>query len=272
MEFDVSVVIVNFNTFSFTRRCIESVFELTQGISFEVILVDNASTECDAQRFVHEFPDIKLIQLNTNVGFAKGNNAGILASNGRCILLLNSDTELKNNAIALAYHQLIDAPEDVAVLAGRLEYPDGSLQHNAQRFPSIWYKCLEFFRVQKLMPPALRGRVMLGAFFKHDQPVFVDWVWGTFFMFRRGHLQKLPGHVLADEFFMYVEDMMWCMEFRMRGYKVLFSPEPIVIHHMGKSGGAKSMLMLTNEAIFMKRYYRLLERYCIALLDKMLQM
>src|SRR5690349_21603761 len=100
---DVSIVIINYNTFELTCKCIASIIEKTRQVSYEIILVDNASVECKADLFLEKYPQIVLIKNSHNQGFAGGNNTGILAARGQVILLLNSDTELVNNAVDLAF-------------------------------------------------------------------------------------------------------------------------------------------------------------------------
>jgi GT2 family glycosyltransferase len=266
---DVSIIIVNYNTFELTCQCIQSVITKTEGLSYEIIVVDNASHEISPQKFLERFPNIQLIVSSVNVGFAKGNNLGIAKATGNYILLLNSDTILKNNAVAIGV-EVLEKDRAIGAMAARLEYPDGKLQHNCQRFPSVKYKLFELLRMQKFLPADLGGKILLGFFFDHNQPAAPDWVWGTFFMFRRDLLQKLPEAKLNDHFFMYVEDVQWCMDFRRLGYSIAFDPRAQVIHLMGKSGGAKSALMEENMNKFMKVYYAPFERKIIKLLDRML--
>jgi GT2 family glycosyltransferase len=266
---DVSIIIVNYNTFELTCQCIQSVIDKTEGISYEVIVVDNASHEIAPQKFLDRFPDITLITSAVNVGFAKGNNLGVAKATGDYILLLNSDTILKNNAVAIGVEVLQHNP-NTAVMAARLEYADGKLQHNCQRFPSVKYKAFELLRLQKFLPANWGGKILMGFFFDHNQHASPDWVWGTFFMFRRDLLPKLPKAKLDDQFFMYVEDVQWCMDFRRLGYSIAFDPRAQVIHLMGKSGGAKSALMDENMNRFMEVYYSPWERKLIKLLDRML--
>ena len=96
---DVSIIIINYNTFSLTCKCIESLYKYNNGFSYEIILVDNASSECDAKIFSEKFPNINLVISEKNLGFAGGNNLGIKHATGNFILLLNSDTELIENSI-----------------------------------------------------------------------------------------------------------------------------------------------------------------------------
>jgi GT2 family glycosyltransferase len=267
---DLSIIILNYNTFDLTCNCIKSIKEKTSGITYEIVLVDNASVECNPDNFLRLFPNIVLIKNNKNSGFAAGNNLGIASASGEYILLLNSDTLFRNNAAALALYAL-KKHKEAAVISGALFYPDGSVQHNAQRFPSITHKLFEFFRLQKIVPSRWSGKILLGAFFKHDVFVYPDWVWGTFFMFRKNILQQLPGGKLADDFFMYVEDMQWCKEFHSLGYRIAFDPAPRITHIMASSGGPKLNVINANAKIFLDRYYSGWQRYVLGVLDRLLK-
>ena len=266
---DVSVIIINYNTFDLTCKSIRSVLTKTAGCSFEIIVVDNGSSEKDPAEFLEHFPEIKLVRNTRNAGFAKGNNQGIEKCQGEYVLLLNSDAELVNNAILICL-QKIKRERRTGVVGCKLFFPDGRIQHNCQRFPSLRYKLFELLRLQKLLPSRLGAKVLLGSFFNHDVPVYPDWIWGTFFMFRKDLLRLLPGSRLPEDFFMYFEDMQWCWEFRKRGFRVAFEPLAEVLHHMGQSSGNKSALMKANADVFMNRYYSRFGQMLIAKIDQWL--
>lgn len=154
---DVSVVIVNYNTYNLIVDCIKSVYQHTNGISFEIILVDNASREFPADDFKHQFPEAKLILSDKNLGFAGGNNLGIAQATGKYILLLNSDTYLKENSLLVTYRYMEEHPE-AGVVSARLIYPNGKHQSVAQRFPSVKYQLAELLRLQKFMSKPEIGR------------------------------------------------------------------------------------------------------------------
>jgi GT2 family glycosyltransferase len=261
---ELSIIILNYNTFELTCNCIRSIKEKTIGVRYELLLVDNASTERDASDFLLFFPEIILIKNDVNAGFAKGNNTGIAHASGEYILLLNSDTILKNNAILICKN-FLEMHGNVGVVSGRLENPDGTAQHNCQRFPNAKYQFFELLRLQKIFR-RISGTILFGHFFNYQEVAYPDWVWGTFFMFKKTMLRLFPGQKLSENFFMYVEDMQWCREIRLHGYTVAFEPEARVMHYMGKSGGHKSLL-IENHKIFMKTYYNFLHRKLISLLS-----
>src|SRR5215204_1372499 len=107
----LSIIIINYNTFQLTCNCIRSIKETTNATSYEIVLIDNNSKECDADKFLEVFPDIKLIPLKENVGFGRANNRGAEAAKGKYVLLLNSDTIVNQNTIDETVDYLEKHPE-----------------------------------------------------------------------------------------------------------------------------------------------------------------
>jgi GT2 family glycosyltransferase len=140
----LSIIMINYNTFTLTCNCIQSIREKLVDVEYEVILVDNASVECDPNLFKEKFPWITLVVNPVNTGFTGGNNTGIEHSKGDYILLLNSDTELINNAPKICLDYLMQHKE-VGIVSCQLTYPDGSIQYNTRRFRTIgWALVLGF--------------------------------------------------------------------------------------------------------------------------------
>jgi len=125
-EFDLSVIIVSYNTRDLTIKCLQSLYSETSGISFETIVVDNASTDNSACDVAKEFPQVRLIALKENRGFAKANNLACKSAGGAYLLLLNPDTVIINNAVEKI---LVFARQDqkAGIWGGRTIFPDGSL-------------------------------------------------------------------------------------------------------------------------------------------------
>jgi GT2 family glycosyltransferase len=231
---DVSVIIINYNTFELTCSCISSIYQFTKDLDFEIILVDNNSSECPADSFKQRFPEIRLIKSPVNVGFAKGNNLGIEHANGNYILLLNSDIQLTNNAITLAYREIIKNNK-IGALTGKLIYPDGAVQPVAGKFPSLSQELRELFRINSLLSEKSKSKYYLGDRYNYEQKTECDWIWGAFFMIPKAVLKKFKDSKLPDDFFMYGEDMQWCYKIKKCGYCILYSPKPVCIHYLGGS-------------------------------------
>ncbi|MEY3324733.1 MAG: hypothetical protein RLZ11_1047 [Bacteroidota bacterium] len=253
----VSVIIINYNTFQLTCDCISSVFKFTKGVPFEIILVDNASTERNSSHFLEKFPSIKLIESKKNLGFAGGNNLGIQHAKGDTILLLNSDTLLTEDSISLSVAQLQKDPS-IGVLGCRQLFPDGALQYSARRFRSISWELLDLFRfVLYFFSPKARAHRMLGQYFLHDESLFVDWVNGAFFLFPRRLLDQLPQHQLDERFFMYAEDVLWCEQIKQAGYRVFFLATTSIIHITSGSTAISKQLRLRK--VMMKHEMKIME-------------
>lgn len=250
---ELSVIILNYNTFELTSNCIRSVLAQTQEVSFEIILVDNGSSECAPEKFTGEFPSVKLVASQKNLGFAAGNNLGIAQSSGEIILLLNSDTELAEDAISACYSELKQQPK-TGIITCKLQYPDGKIQRQCQRFPSVFREFLLTFRLLHFFPAKQRASYFLGPWFDHLSSCEPDWVWGAFFMFRRKTLELFPQQQLPETYFMYGEDLEWCWHFRQKGWRVFYKADSSVIHHLGKSSAARNTkAMFANEKDFIVR-------------------
>lgn len=265
----LSIIIINYNTFDLTVNCIQSIYATTKNIKYEIILVDNASTEKNPDLFKEKFPNIILIKSKKNLGFSKGNNLGIEKSKGKVLLLLNSDVIVKDNTIESAYNYLLSDNKNGALTVKTL-YPNGQLQSVCQRFPSIKYQLIELFRFHKLFSKRKQGQILLASFFQYNTIVEVDWIWGTFFMLKKDIILKMPEKKLNDDFFMYVEDMQWCMDIKKIGYKIKFIPNVEIVHYMGGSSAPKNTMMKNNYNIFLKNNYNLIHRIIIKLLRSLL--
>ena len=227
---EVSIIILNYNTFQLTCNCIESVVKHTKDVSYEIILVDNNSTECNAELFLEKFTSIKLIKSNINGGFAKGNNLGIEAATGNYILLLNSDTYLIEDAISNTFKATKNRNVE-EVIGCKMIFESGKIQHTARKFRSINWEILDLLRiVLYILPYSTRAKLMLGKYFNCDFSTTCDWLNGAFFMFSKSMLQNLPNQKLDERFFMYGEDHLWCLQFKQLGYDCFFYEKTVAVY------------------------------------------
>jgi GT2 family glycosyltransferase len=241
---DISIIIINYNTFTITSDCIRSVVQCTSGGSHEIVLVDNASTECEPENFLKEFPQLTLVKNDVNAGFANGNNLGIQRARGEYILLLNSDTILREDSIFKCLNYL-KAYKGAGVAGCRMIFPGGAIQHTARKFRSINWELLDLIRfIPMMMPYKRRSHLMLGKYFKCDENVECDWVSGAFLMFEKKILDRLPQHKLDDRFFMYGEDQLWCEQIKNLGYKVIFYSGTTIVHLGSASTDVKKQIRL----------------------------
>jgi GT2 family glycosyltransferase len=253
----VSVIIVNYNTFELTSKCIQSIKRHSAAIRYEIILVDNASTECDPEKFLTGLPDIVLIKSLKNGGFAYGNNLGIKKAKGEYILLLNSDTVLVEDSLGKIV-EYARKQKQLGVVGCRMIYPDSRIQYTARRFRSVAWELLDLFRfVLYMVSYQKRSQIMLGKYFRHDENIECDWVNGAFMLIPVHIIEKLPGKKLDERFFMYGEDQLWCEQIKNLGYRILFYSGTTIIHIGSASTGLEKHLslrkiMMQNELAIMQ--------------------
>lgn len=250
---NISIIIINYNTYHYTCNCIQSILEHTQQVSFEIILVDNASIECDPQIFKDKFPFITLIKSNENGGFAKGNNLGIEAANGDYILLLNSDTELIEDCISKTYH-FAKTKKNLGAITCKLVNDDRYTKQDAGNvFPNVKLLFFELTRFNKIFKNKYKSYLPKYNF---DTTFEIDCIWGTFFMFPKKNLSVLGGK-LTETFFMYCEDLEWCFLFNKSGLKNYYFADTKIVHHLSKSTNTTQKLksIKTNFAKFIELYY-----------------
>jgi len=231
---DLSIIIVSWNVKGLLRRCLDSIFQHpTSNLQFEVIVVDNASSDGSAEMVKEDFPQVRLMANEENLGFTRANNQGIAASRGRYVLLLNPDTEVIGDALG-AMVDYMDVHPDVGALGPMLLNPDGSVQSSRRRFPTLATALLESTVFQWELS---RDNRVLRRYYVLDRPddevQEVDWVTGACILMRREAIEEVGP--LDEGFFMYSEELDWCRRAKERGWKVIYLPTARVIHYGGKS-------------------------------------
>jgi hypothetical protein len=261
MSVTVSIIVVNYNTRDLTVACIHSIIDKTHGCSYEIILVDNASTECAASIFKQEFPEIHLIKNEINSGFAIGNNVGVAKAKGTYILLLNSDTELVNDAVSIALREM-QRDSRIGALSARLIYTDGRAQPVAGRFPSLKTEWYELLRVYKFETDNNKRVRLHGDLWDYTKSTQTDWLWGAFLLMPASVVKQFPNQKLHEDFFMYYEDVQWCYFIKHTlMLKVVYCAEPIVIHHIGGSSITKDPEANFSTKILPNQYRFLLKSH-----------
>jgi len=238
---DVSIVLVNWNTREFLCGCLDSLYESKPISSFEIIVVDNASSDGSVEMVKSRFPGVEVIANKVNRGFASANNQGISVSKGRYVLLLNSDTEVLADSIDKVV-AFADAHKRAAVVGCRVLYGDMTLQPTCFMFPSILNMLLSASYLYKLF----RGSRFFGreqmSWWDRDDVRPVDVVTGCF-MLVRGRAIRQVG-LLDEQFFMYAEEADWCYRFKQAGWSIMFTPESRIIHFGGRSSRKVRVEML----------------------------
>lgn len=229
---DLSIIIVSWNVADLLAACLDSILNNTpDGLAVEIIVVDSASSDDTVARVQEHYPQIKLLPQAENLGFTRCNNIGLAASTGRYVMLLNPDTEILDNALALMVHYL-DENSDVGLIGPRTLNADGSTQSTRRRFPSLPVLFLESTWLQPFAPKSL-----LNAYYMTDAPddatFDIDWAQGSALMARRAVYEQIGG--LDEGYIMYSEEVDWCKRARDAGWRVVYLGAARIIHHGGQS-------------------------------------
>lgn len=237
---ELSIIIVNWNGGELLRRCLESIAEAPPHVPYNVIVVDNASTDGSVAwlRSVDVKPLFKeaeliVVENSENLGFSKPNNQAIAISRAPLLFLLNPDAEVKPAAIDVLIATLKSDERNGAV-GPRLLNTDGTLQpsvwHNP---PAAWETLISGLKLYRLIPRRLRGGLLLGVHWDHAQRRSVPRLSGAAMLIKREVIESVGG--LDEQFHMYGEDVEWCLRIRRAGWRLLFEPRAVVIHHDGHS-------------------------------------
>ncbi len=261
---DASVIIVNWNTREVLRKCIESIFVGSKGTSFEVIVVDNASSDGSAEMVRSQFQQVILVSNCDNRGFAAANNQGMEIAKGRYILLLNSDTVVLDGAIQKTI-AFAEQHAEAAVVGCRVLNPDRTLQPTCFKFPSLLNLFLSSTYLYKIFPRShFFGRERM-TWWNRDDVREVDVVTGCFMLVRREAIEEVGG--MDEEYFMYGEETDWCWRFRKKGWRVLFMPNAEIIHLGGQSSKQarpEMILQLRGSLLLFFKKHRRYISYCTA--------
>jgi len=250
---DLSIVIVSWNGLDLLAKCLKSVQEHRPRFSWEVIVVDNGSTDGSPEMVATCFPDIKLIENKKNLGFSKANNIGIGAAKGRFLCLLNSDVEIKKGCFESMCKFLEKHPE-VGILGPRILDPTGNVQRSANGFPTLCNFLSRALALDRLFPNSRRLGSYLMTFFSFDRTREVDVVNGCFWLTRRSALNEVGP--LDETFFMYGEDIDWCRRFWSAGWKVILFSEAEAVHYGGGSSSNAPLRFYLEKQRAYLQYWR----------------
>jgi GT2 family glycosyltransferase len=253
MDIDLSICIVNWNAGRFLLHCLASIQESQLGPKYEVIVVDNASTDDSAVQIHPRFPGVKVILHGHNGGFATANNIAIAHSAGRYILLLNPDTLVYAGALEemVAY---MDAHPLVGVCGCRLIHPDsGRAEASARGFPTLLPLLWNLSYLDRLFPRSPLFSAYQMTYQRDDGPREVDWVTGACLMARREAVAQVGG--LDERIFMYCEDVDWCYRFKQAGWKVFYLPMAQIAHYRGQSSKLKGKRPETQLSVWGAQQY-----------------
>lgn len=227
---DVSIIIINYNTRQMTAECIDSIIDKTSGLSFEIIVVDNASTD-GSKDFFSRDNRIIYVYNSENLGFGRANNIGAKHANGKYLFLLNSDTILVSNAIE-AFYSFMENNKDIASCGANLVDENGKMTVSHGNFPSLLQE-LSTIGFYKLYKKTYRNRIALGQFANEGNISDVDYISGADIFIRRNIFERLNG--FDRDYFMYYEETDLYYRMSNSGYRSCLIPSITIIHKVGGS-------------------------------------
>ena len=218
------------------ERCVQSIIENPPSLSWEVFVIDNASTDGSTTWLKNaslSSSQIKLIENSENAGFGKANNQGFNLSNAQFVLLLNPDTEVTQGAIDTLLATL-KSDSRIGACGPRLINPDGSVQVSVWRNPpTAWEILLSQLKLYLLLPRQIRGELLLGGHWDHNRQRDVPMLGGAAILARRQMIDEVGG--FDERFHVYGEDNEWCFRITRAGWRLVFEPKAIVLHHGAQS-------------------------------------
>ena len=225
---DISFIIVNWNTRALVLGCLDSIRATVRDYAYEVFVVDNGSTDGSQQAIRERFcGNVRLIENTENQGFARANNQAIKQATGKYIMLLNSDTVLRENTVS-GLVAFLEAHPDTAMAGPRMVGGDGRPQNSFDNFPTLATELLNKSLLRLLFPGKYRSKKSKAA-----EPFEVESLIGACIAIRAGAIQK--AGMFDEDYFFFLEETDWCLRMRRAGFKIYHLPQIEIVHLQGQS-------------------------------------
>lgn len=250
---DLSIIIVSWNTRDLLKRCLDSIYQHTRGVHFEIFVIDNNS-EDETKDMVEEYKsgNLYLIVNKTNRGFAAANNQGIKKAQGKYILLLNPDTKLKENSFAKMM-EFMETQPLCGICGCHLLNSDASHQNSVRRFPKFLDQALILLKLHHLYDGFSSFKKYIAQGFNYQKSQMVDQVMGACFMIKRELVARIG--LLDEKFFIWFEEVDYCKRAYNAGYEIWYYADTELTHHFRQS--FKLVMPVKKQRIWNKslRYY-----------------
>jgi hypothetical protein len=261
----LSIILVSYNTRELLKGCLVSIYKTVNNIDFEVIIIDNSSIDGSPEMVESDFQDVRLIRNSENMYYAIANNQAMRVAQGRYVLLLNSDTIVKDGGV----EYLVDFMENnhkVAAAGPKILNMDGSLQSKGFYFPSVRRLLLGLFGVNRLLSFDMKRSLFPGFYWGEDEYRKVDWVSGCCIIIRK-HVVDEAGY-LSEDFKFYYEEVEWCYRAKNMGYEVWYVPDSQIVHLNSSSPlDSKRTMLFESERMFYKKTFGIYKGVIILLLS-----
>jgi GT2 family glycosyltransferase len=242
----VSIIIVSYNVEQLLLACVRSI-KKHFSFSFEIIVVDNNSSDNSITALRSEDKEIRIIENKENKGFSEANNQAIALANGELILLLNPDTEILDTSINDYLTAFETAANKKLIMGPALQNSDGSFQHSAWKFPVVWQHLAELLFLSRWIDPSLYDRDSL------LKTCEVDFVSGAALLTSAENMKALQG---LDATLFWMDDADICYRNKIKGGQTWYYPECVIRHHIGQSSKRNWNKVISNQLISKLKFYR----------------
>jgi GT2 family glycosyltransferase len=241
LQIELSIILVNWNGGALLCQAVESLIAFPPTVEYEVVVVDNASTDdsiarlqsSDAGKRLDDSQRLRIIRNTENRGFGSANNQAFEATETPLVLLLNPDAQITEGTTDRLI-QTVQADSRIGAAGPKLLNPDGSVQPSVWRNPpAAWDILLSSLKLYRMLPRKFRGELLLGGHWDHNRKRAVPMLAGAAMLVRRDVIDKVGG--FDERFHMYGEDWDWCWRITRAGWLLVFEPDAVVIHRSGGS-------------------------------------
>jgi hypothetical protein len=234
---DLSIIILNYRARGLLKECLKGIKLVKPELNFEIIVVDNASDDGTRAMMKENFPEIRFISSDKNLGYAKGNNLGIKQASGRYVMIMNPDIVVFEGVFEKLV-EFMDSRPEVGIVGPKLLNPDKSLQYSCYRFPVFWEPVYRRTPVGKFGFAKKKLDEYFMKDFDHASVREVDWLLGGCFLIRRKALDEVG--LLDERYFAYFDDVDLCRSMWEKKWKVVYFPDVSVVHfHRRESAEGK---------------------------------
>lgn len=238
-KIDISIVIVSWKVRELLKKCLESINSSRGDLQLEIFVVDNASNDGTVEMVKNDFPSVKLIASDKNLGFAKANNLALKQAAGDYVLLLNPDTEIKSDTLTESIAFMKSHPK-CGAMGQKMLYPDGKIQPSIRRFPKILPIILMLSKLPKMLPHLKSVENYLATDFDYGRERIVDQIMGAYMFMPREAIEKIG--FLDERFFIWFEEVDYCRRLKAGEFEVWYSPSVSIMHVGGKSFAQQAII------------------------------
>lgn len=253
MQPELSIIIVNYNGHKYLKNCFDSIYEKLSDVSFEIIVIDNNSSDDSCNFIKVNYPQIVLLEPKINYGFGKGNNEAVKAARGKYLLLLNNDTILIDQLRPVLDFLISD--KNIGVLGINML----NANHDYLPVAGVFPNKKNMFRFKNLLD--VNQDLNTNNFSKKSY--YVDWLSGSFMMLPRDVYEKVNG--FDEDYFLYVEDVDFCKKIENAGLKRVFLPSFRYIHFVGFNK-SKNKMLVKGYRIFIQKHFKGFEKMTLLMI------